>query len=102
QLKQEVSDIKMKLDELVEAAKIEGSDENEILYECLTKNKDGEAGNSFVNRAIKAELKEYNKDTDEYKLLNNVEKIMSNRKNSNNNKKIKKKKKHTKNKDDEK
>src|SRR5699024_3155095 len=52
---------------------------NEILYECLTKNKEGEAGNSFVNKAIKDELKEYNKDTDEYKLLKNVEKLMSNR-----------------------
>jgi type I restriction enzyme M protein len=78
-LKQEVSEIEMELEELVEAAKVEGSDENEILYECLTKNKEGEAGNSFVNKAIKDELKEYNKDTDEYKLLKNIEKLMSNR-----------------------
>ncbi len=83
QLKQEVSEIKMKLDELVEAAKIEGSDENEILYECLTKNKEGEAGNSFVNRDIRSELKEYNKDTDEYKLLKSIEELMSNRTKSN-------------------
>lgn len=78
-LKQEVSEIEMELDELVEAAKVEGSDENEVLYECLTKNKEGEAGNSFVNKAIKDELKEYNKDTDEYKLLKNIEKLMSDR-----------------------
>ncbi|SQB35496.1 type I restriction-modification system subunit M [Clostridium cochlearium] len=76
-LKQEVSEIEMELEELVEAAKVEGSDENEILYECLTKNKEGEAGNSFTAKAIKDELKEYKKDTDEYKLLKNVEKLMS-------------------------
>ena len=78
-LKQKSTEIEMELEELVEAAKVEGSDENEILYECLTKNKEGEAGNSFVNKAIKDELKEYNKDTDEYKLLKNIEKLMSNR-----------------------
>lgn len=73
-LKEEVSEIEMKLEELVEAAKVEGSDENETLYECLTKNKEGEAGNSFVGKAIKDELKEYEKDTDEYKLLKSVDK----------------------------
>ncbi|NLK01052.1 MAG: type I restriction-modification system subunit M, partial [Clostridia bacterium] len=36
-LKQKVSEIEMELDELIEAAKIEDSHENEILYECLTK-----------------------------------------------------------------
>ncbi|MBC8590011.1 type I restriction-modification system subunit M [Wansuia hejianensis] len=78
-LKQEVSEIEMELEELVEAAKVEDSDENEILYECLTKNKEGEAGNSFTAKAIKDGLKEYNKDTDEYKLLKNVEKLISDR-----------------------
>lgn len=78
-LKQEVSEIEMELEELVEAAKIEGSDENEILYECLTKNKEGEAGNSFTAKAIKDELKEYKKGTDEFKLLKNIETLMNNR-----------------------
>ncbi len=78
-LKQEVSEIEMELEELVEAAKVEGSEENEILYECLTKNNGGEPGNSFASKAIKDELIEYNKDTDEYKLLKNVERLMSNR-----------------------
>lgn len=78
-LKQEVSEIEMELEELVEAAKVEGSEENEILYECLTKNNEGEPGNSFASKAIKDELIEYNKDTDEYKLLKNVERLMSNR-----------------------
>lgn len=78
-LKQKLSEIEMELDELVEAAKVEGSDEDEALNECLTKNKEGEAGSSFSSKAIKDQLKEYNKDTDEYKLLKNVEKLMNNR-----------------------
>jgi type I restriction enzyme M protein len=76
-LKQEVSEIEMELDELVEAAKVEGSDENELLYECLSKNKEGEVGNSFAGKAIKDELKGYNKDVDEYKMLKNIEKLMN-------------------------
>ena len=78
-LKQKVSEIETKLDELVEEAKIEGSEENDVLYECLTKNKEGEAGNSFTVKAIKDEQKEYKKDTDEFKILKSIEKLMSNR-----------------------
>lgn len=78
-LKQEVSEIEMELEELVEVTKVEGSDENEILYECLTKNNEGEPVNSFDSKTIKDELKEYSKDTDEYKLLKNIEKLMSDR-----------------------
>src|SRR5699024_5325159 len=82
-IKEEVSEIEIELDELVEDAKIEGSEENEILYQCLTKNKEGEAGNSFVNKAVKDELKEYKKDAEGYKLLKNVEKLMNNRRKTN-------------------
>ncbi|MGO1370293.1 MAG: type I restriction-modification system subunit M [Senegalia sp. (in: firmicutes)] len=78
-LKEDVSEIEMKLDELVEAAKVEDSEENEILYECLTKNKEGEAGNSFVGKDVKNELKEYEKVTKEYNLLNDVKKLLSDR-----------------------
>lgn len=77
--KQESTEIEMELEELVEAAKVEDSDENEILFECITKDKEGEAGNSFTAKAIKDELKEYKKETEGYKLLKNVEKLMSNR-----------------------
>ncbi|MGO1529411.1 MAG: type I restriction-modification system subunit M [Senegalia sp. (in: firmicutes)] len=78
-LKEDVSEIEMKLDELVEAAKVEDSEENEILYECLTKNKEGEAGNSFVGKDVKNELKEYQKGTKEYDLLNDVKYLLSDR-----------------------
>lgn len=78
-LKQEVTDIETELDELIESAKVEGSEEYEVLHECLTKNKEGEAGNSFTLKAIRNEQKEYKKDTDEHKLLKSTEKLMSNR-----------------------
>ena len=78
-LKQDVSEIEVELEELVEAAKVEDSHENEILYECLTKNKEGEARNSFTARAIKEEIKEYEKGSEEYKLLKNVDKLMAER-----------------------
>lgn len=78
-LKEDISEIEIKLDELVEAAKIEDSEENEILYECLTKNKEGEAGNSFVGKDVKNELKEYEKGTKEYDLLNDVKYLLSDR-----------------------
>lgn len=79
QLKQDVLEIEMELDELVEAAKIDDSKENEILFESLTINGEGEPGNSFVIKLIKAELKEYAPKTDEFKMLKNVETLMSNR-----------------------
>lgn len=82
-LKQEVTEIETELDELVEGAKVEGSEEYELLYESLTKNKEGEAGNSFTAKAIKDEQKEYKKDTDEYNLLKNVEKLMSDKTSTN-------------------
>lgn len=79
QLKQDVNAVEAELDELVEAAKVEGSEENEVLFECLTKNKEGEPGNSFVGKSVKAELKEYEPQSDEYKMLENVDTLMASR-----------------------
>lgn len=78
-LKQSLSEVEAELDELVEAARVEGSEENEVLFDCLTKNKEGEAGNSFTARAVKDELKEYKKGTEEYELIKNVESLMKDR-----------------------
>ena len=76
-LKQEGLEVETNLDERVEAAKIEDSPENEVLFEALTKNKEDEPGNSFVARSIKAELKEYDGQSDEYKLLKQVDDLMT-------------------------
>lgn len=75
-LKQSLSETELELDELVEAAKVEDSEEYDVLFECITKNKEGEAGNSFTAKAIKDELKKYKKDTEGYKFLKEVEKLM--------------------------
>ena len=75
-LKQGLSDTELELDELVEAAKVEDTEEYDVLFECITKNKEGEAGNSFTAKAIKDELKKYKKDTEEYNLLKKAEKLM--------------------------
>jgi type I restriction enzyme M protein len=79
QLKQDVNAVEAELDELVEAAKIEDSEENDVLFECLTKNKDDEPVNSFVSKSVKAELKEYDPQSDEYKMLENVDTLMASR-----------------------
>lgn len=79
QLKQDVNAVEAELDELVEAAKVEGSEENEVLFDCLTKNKDDEPGNSFVSRSVKDELKESDPQSDEYKMLENVDTLLASR-----------------------
>ena len=90
-LKQELSEIEVKLEELVEAAKVEDSDENEVLYECLCKNKDGEVGNSFTAKAVRDAIKEYDKGTYEANLLTSIDKLMKNRTKTNRNIGIKEK-----------
>lgn len=77
--KQYVMDIETELEELVEAAKVEDSWENEILFESLAKNREGEPGNSFLGKSIKDELKGYDPKSEGYKLLKNVENLMSTR-----------------------
>lgn len=79
QLKQDVNAVEAELDELVEAAKVEGSEENEVLFECITRNKDDEPGNSFVGKSVKAELNECDSQSDEYKMLENVDTLMASR-----------------------
>ena len=75
-LKNKLSDIESSLDEIVENTKIEGTEEYEVLYDCLNKNKDDEVTNSFGKTAVKNEKKMYEKDSEEYKMLKNVEKLM--------------------------
>jgi len=76
-LKNRISEIDSQLAELVEAAKVEDSDEYNALYESLKKNDEGEAGDSFESKTIKAELKTTDKNSDEYKLLKSVETLMA-------------------------
>ncbi|MBN7275702.1 type I restriction-modification system subunit M [Ligilactobacillus pobuzihii] len=75
--KEQLTTTESELSELVEAAKVEDSDENSILYDSIKKNKDDEPQDSFDNKKIKAELKEAEKGSDEYQLLYKVSTLMN-------------------------
>ncbi|MED4313301.1 type I restriction-modification system subunit M [Heyndrickxia coagulans] len=70
--KTRIQEIETELSDLVEAAKVEESDEANALGECLN-----EAGEAFENKLIKAALKKTSKGTVEYSLLKNVEKLFA-------------------------
>ena len=76
-LKNRISEIDSELAEIVEAAKVEDSDEYNALYESLKKNDAGDAGDSFESKTIKSELKNVAKNNDEYKLLQSVESLIA-------------------------
>ncbi|WPK76330.1 hypothetical protein EUCAG14_18810 [Eubacterium callanderi] len=73
--KSRVAEIDNELSELVEAAKVEDSDENDALYDALKKNDDGEPQDSFENKKVKLELKLAAKGTLKYDLLKKVESL---------------------------
>lgn len=67
-----IQEIENELSDLVEAAKVEDSDESSALGEILD-----EAGENFENKSIKAEIKKADKGTVEYKLLKKVEELFT-------------------------
>lgn len=75
--KSRVVEIDTELAELVEAAKVEDSEEYMALYDALKKNEDDEPQDSFENKAVKAELKKAAKGTTEYKLLKKVDRLIA-------------------------
>lgn len=75
--KDRVSEIDNELAELVEAAKVEDSDEYNALYESLKKNDDDEPQDSFEKAKVKSELKLATKGTSDYELLKNVDKLLT-------------------------
>lgn len=66
-----IQEIEIELSELVEAAKVEDSDEANALSETLN-----ESGEDFVSKSVKAALKKTSKGTLEYNLLKKVEKLI--------------------------
>ncbi|WKB36431.1 hypothetical protein QS257_04780 [Terrilactibacillus sp. S3-3] len=67
-----IQEIETELSDLVEAAKVEDSDEAHALGEALN-----EAGEAFENKSVKTELKKASKGTVEYNLLKKVEKLFA-------------------------
>lgn len=70
----QIQEIETELSELVEAAKVEDSDEANALGETLN-----EAGEAFESKAVKAELKAVSKETVEYQLLEKVGQLLDNK-----------------------
>ncbi|MBC2458461.1 type I restriction-modification system subunit M [Clostridium beijerinckii] len=72
-----IQDIETELADLIEAAKVENSEEYTALYDALKKNEDDEPGDAFDNKLLKAELKKSEKGSEEYELLKNVETLIN-------------------------
>ncbi|WBW95264.1 type I restriction-modification system subunit M [Oceanirhabdus sp. W0125-5] len=72
-----IQGIETELADLIEAAKVEDSEENNALYDTLKKNKDDEPGDAFDNKLVKAELKKADKGSEEYGLLKKVETLIN-------------------------
>lgn len=90
-LKNKAQEIDSELSELVEAAKVEDSEEYDALYESIKKNEDDEPQDAFEAKTIKAELKRSEKGTPEFEWLKRVEKLLADK--SSTNKSIKEKEK---------
>ena len=71
-----VQEVDAELSELVEAAKIEDTDENIALYDAIKKNEEDEPQDSFEVKSVKAAFKKATKQTIEYDLLKKVDKLM--------------------------
>nr|WP_025774323.1 type I restriction-modification system subunit M [Clostridium botulinum] len=72
-----IQGIETELADLVEAAKVEDSKENNVLYDVLKKNEDDEPGDAFDNKLLKTELKKADKGSEEYALLKKVETLIN-------------------------
>ncbi|WP_414048197.1 type I restriction-modification system subunit M [Macrococcus equi] len=76
-LNMRLSEIDSELSELVEAAKVEDSEEYNALYESIKKNEEDEPQDAFESKKVKAELKTVEKNSDEYHLLKKVDKLFT-------------------------
>lgn len=64
------------LNEVIDKALEEGTLEFDVLYECLEKETSGEAKRKFVKKNIINELKNYEKNSEEYVLLKETETLL--------------------------
>lgn len=71
-LKTRLLEIDSELSELVEAAKVEDSEEYNALFDSLKKNDEGEPQDSFDNKLLNQALKQVDKLSEEYALLKKV------------------------------
>jgi type I restriction enzyme M protein len=71
-----IQEIDMELAELIEAAKLEDSEENDALVDVIKRTKDDELGDAFDKSALKTELKNETKGTQKYVQLKKVEDLI--------------------------
>ena len=62
---------------MVEAAKVEDSEEYEALFETIKKDKDDEPTDSFDKSTLSSELKGTDKKSEKYKLLKKVDNLLT-------------------------
>lgn len=74
-----IQEIEAELSELLEAAKVEDSDEYNALFETIKKTDDDEPGDSFDTKALKEELKKAQKGSNEKILLEKVDAYITNK-----------------------
>ncbi len=72
-----IQEAEMELAELVEAAKLEDSEEYEALFDIIKKDKDDEPTDSFDKSALSSELKGTDKKSEKYKLLKKVDNLLT-------------------------
>jgi hypothetical protein len=72
-----IQEAEMELAELVEAAKVEDSEEFEALFETIKKDKDDEPTDSFDKSTLSSELKGTDKKSEKYKLLKKVDNLLT-------------------------
>lgn len=72
-----IQEAEMELAELVEAAKVEDSEEYEALFDIIKKDKDDEPTDSFDKSALSSELKGTDKKSEKYKLLKKIDNLLT-------------------------
>lgn len=73
-----IRELEMELADLVEAAKMEGSNEEDgALFDLLKKDKEDEPTDSFDKSKLQSELKKTDKKSDKYTLLEKVDHLMA-------------------------
>jgi type I restriction enzyme M protein len=74
-LNQQLAEFESALDEYVDAAKDEDSEEYDVLFDTLKRNKDDEPQNNFHMPSVNRYLKKYEKNSEEYQLLNSIKSL---------------------------
>lgn len=72
-----IQGLEMELTDLVEAAKVEDSEEYDALYDTIKRDKEDEPVDSFDKSKLKSELKSTDKKLEKYKLLKKVDRLIT-------------------------